>query len=379
MQGAGAALLLSTAAAIIAVAYPRERRKGAMGIYLAGFAIAQVSGPLIGGAVTSATGWRWLFVIGVVICGGSVVLGWRPLSRLPARRVRGIRVDLPGNALIVAAMTLVLVAFAGIQRVGWADVRTVGPLAVTALLVPAFVAVERRAPWPAIGVDLLRDRNFVVANLAAFCLVVARVVPAVLLSLWFQGVAGDDPVTAALKITPLAVAVTVGTLLVNRVARAADDVVVARRCAVGALVGSGLVLAAILRGGDLALLVAGLVVTGLGTGAFQTVNSTMIMGMRPVSQAGTVNGIRTTAQQAGVSLGTALLLSLVAVGLTPADAGTFFAGRTELLTAGARTELQHGYAVAISVLVGLCVAAVVASYALARGPLRGTLSTSTVI
>jgi MFS family permease len=376
VQGAGAALLLSSAAAIIAIGHPAEGRRWAMGLYLAGFSIAQVSGPMIGGVVTSGLGWRWQFVISVALGAASLAVGWGPLGRLRGAVARGLRLDVAGNVLIVVMMTLSLVAFAGVQRLGWADPRTLVPLVVVVVLGPVFVVVEHRVRWPAVAVDLLRDPDFVLANLAAFCLCVARVVPALVLSLWFQGLVGDSPVVAAAKITPLAAAVTVGTLLVGRVARGAGDLAVARTCAFATVLGTTMVLAAVLVGDDLVLVVAGLVVTGLATGAFQTVNSTMILGMRPVSRAATVNGIRATAQQAGVSVGTALLISLAAGGLAPADASAFFAGRAGDLDAAARVALRTGYAVSLSVLVLLCLVGLLASLALSR---RRTLQGSDLL
>ena len=120
------------------------------------------------------------------------------------------------------------------------------------------------------------------------------------------------------------------------------------------------------------IVVAGLVVLGLATGAFQTVNSTMILAMRPLEQVGTVNGIRATAQQTAVSLGTALLLSLGVTALLPADAASFYAGRHEELSAGAREVLAHGHVLSMAVLLGLCVAGLLAVSSLRRPPsLRG--------
>ena len=139
--------------------------------------------------------------------------------------------------------------------------------------------------------------------------------------------------------------------------------------------GSSLILAAVLLSDAMALLVPGLVVTGLATGGFQTVNSTMILGMRPLAQAATVNGIRTTAQQAGVSLGTALLVSLGAGGLAESDATAFFAGRAGDLDATARAALREGYATSLGVLVLLCVVGTTASLALSRRGARGGAAT----
>ena len=97
----------------------------------------------------------------------------------------------------------------------------------------------------------------------------------------------------------------------------------------------------------------GLVVLGLSAGAFQTVNSTMILGMRPVRRAGTVNGIRTTAQQTAVSLGTALLISLGTGRSSATGCRDYFAGRADRLDAAARDALVAGHVVAVCVLVGV--------------------------
>ncbi|MFM6852127.1 MAG: MFS transporter, partial [Terrabacter sp.] len=346
------------------VSHPPERRRSAMGVYLAGFAIAQVSGPLVGGLVTSVLGWRWLFVVGLVIAAGDLVLGRRALSRLPTRPFTGLRVDVAGNALIVLMTTVLLVALARVPQAGWRSFKTLLPLAGVMLAVPVFVAVERRARWPAVALDLLADRQFVLANVAAFCLCVGRVVPAVLFSLWFQGVDGDDPLTAALQITPLAAAVTLGTLAVGRLARARHDVVTSRHAAGLALVGSGVLVVALYAGAPPAAVIAGLVVLGLGCGAFQTVNGAMIIAMGGLARAGTLNGIRATAQQSAVSVGTALLLSLGAGNLAPEAAADYYAGRSEQLGSAALDALLTGHRVAVCVLLGVTAVGLLAALGL---------------
>jgi MFS family permease len=337
-----------------------------MGVYLAGFAIAQVSGPLVGGLVTSVLGWRWLFVVGLLIAVGDLTLGRRALARLPTRSFTGLRVDVPGNALIVLMTTVLLVALARVQQVGWGSAATLVPLAGVVLTVPLFVAVERRARWPAVAVELLSDRQFLLANVAAFCLCVGRVVPAVLFSLWFQGVDGADPFTAALQITPLAAAVTVGTLAVGRLAGARDDVVTSRLAASVALGGGAVLVVALYAGAPPGAVVAGLAVLGLGCGAFQTVNGAMIMAMGGLTRGGTLNGIRATAQQSAVSVGTALLLSLGAGGLTSQAAADYFAGRSERLGPAALDALLVGHRAAVWALLGLTLVGLLAAFGLRR-------------
>ena len=95
LQGIAAAMLLSTAAAMIARAFPRHRMNSAMGIYLAGFAVAQVAGPSVGGVITAFLGWRWLFAVTAGIALLGLIAGWGIVGtvRTPGPRRAGRMVD----------------------------------------------------------------------------------------------------------------------------------------------------------------------------------------------------------------------------------------------------------------------------------------------
>jgi hypothetical protein len=107
-------------------------------------------------------------------------------------------------------------------------------------------------------------------------------------------------------------------------------------------------------------------VLGLGCGAFQTVNGAMIIGMGGLARAGTLNGIRATAQQSAVSVGTALLLSLGAGGLTSQAAADYFAGRSERLGQAALDALLVGHRTAVWALLGLTLVGLLAVLGLHR-------------
>lgn len=351
-QGLGAAMLLSTAAAMIAVGVEPERMTHAMGIYLAGFATAQVAGPSIGGLVASVFGWRWIFLLNVPIGVVTLAVGWVVLRSLPSRPLRtGSAVDPFGNALILVGTSAALVAVSSAQSAGWTSPLVLGAFATVLVAALLFVRVEHHVPAPAVEVHLLRSRRFAMANLAGLLLVVPRMAPTIVLSLWFQGVGGDPPLLAALKVTPIALGVALGSLTADRWSAAKHEARVALEwalVAVGALV---VALAAVVGGGVLWVLLPAMAVTGFATGVFSTANASMIMRSAPTSRAGAVNGLRTMVQTVGLSIGTALMLTLVLQPLTTRGATSFMAGRTAELSTADLAGLQTGYEVAFAALV----------------------------
>jgi EmrB/QacA subfamily drug resistance transporter len=362
VQGLGAAMLLSTAAAMIAVGLPPERMARSMGIYLAGFATAQVAGPAVGGLITSVWDWRGIFLINVPIGLGAFVVGWSVLRTVSDRRRgrasrtrTGPAVDPLGNLLILVATSAALIAVSSAQRTGWGSTVVMGGVVVVLVAAVAFVAVERRARNPAIDVELLGDRRFAMANLAGLLLVVPRMAPTILLSLWFQGMHGDPPITAALKVTPIAVGVALGSLAADRRAARKDEARVAFEWALvtaGALV---VALGVVQQGGAPWLLLPTMAVVGYATGVFSTANATMIMRSAPAVRAGSLNGIRTMSQTVGLSLGTALVLTLVLQSLTDGGAASFLAGESAALGVGDRAALHDGYVLAFAALTAAAV------------------------
>lgn len=239
-----------------------------------------------------------------------------------------------------------------------------------AVTLPVFWYVERRVDNPAIDIDLLKQRSFALANYAGFALAIPRLVSALLLSLYFQGFQGDSPLVAAFKITPLALAVTVGSLGVKHVAKAVDD----RRDALGFAIASTLGLTMMLIGlaedGSLAWLIAGMVVMGFSTGVFSALNSSIILRSVHSTRAGSVNGVRTMFQVAGLSIGTALTLSLVTSALTPDQSQAFFSGDASGLSLHSLDLLARGYQLAFGAMLALMLLAVLASIALVRHRVR---------
>jgi MFS family permease len=365
IQGLAAAMLLSTAGAMIALAFPRERMNHAMGIYLAGFAAAQVAGPSVGGLITAHIGWRWLFAVSALIAAVGLVAGWRLLGSVRSdRRKPGRLIDPWGNALILIGLTAFLYALSRAQQQGWIDVAVMTGILIAAVVVPLFFFVERRVPNPAVHVDLLANRTFLLDNVAGLLMAVPRIAPAIMLSLYYQGLQGTGPTFAALMITPLAGAVMAGSLLAGRLGASRNERRVALEMNIGTVFGVLVMIVTIAMGGSAVWLALGLAITGFTTGVFSTVNSSTILKSSAPELAGSTNGVRTTFQSAGVSIGTALMLSMIVGGVPAAQANAFYAGKSSALTQVTRSLIDTGYLRALTVMLFIVIIAAVIGFVL---------------
>jgi EmrB/QacA subfamily drug resistance transporter len=163
VQGAGAAFVSALAMTLVSAAFPPERRGGAIGFLQGGSGIAVLAGPGLGGAITHAVGWEFVFWLNVPI--GLAVL---PLILAKCDESRGAdtALDVRGLLLVIGAVLGLVWALARGNAVGWASTEVLGAFALGSAALVAFVAWERRAPEPMFPMRLLRCRGFVAGNVA---------------------------------------------------------------------------------------------------------------------------------------------------------------------------------------------------------------------
>lgn len=205
LQGAGAALVLPGALAVLASAYPDPARRGrAVGVWAATGALALVAGPIVGGLLVEARGWPWVFWVNLPLC-ALVALIAAVAPGEPA--TPGRRLDLPGQVLAAGGLAALTYAVVRLGRDGMADAAL--PAAAGCVLLVAFLAVERRAADPLLPLGLLKDRPFVGATTAAFAAALAIFVVLVFVSLFLQLVTDLEALPTALRLLPLTVGLVV--------------------------------------------------------------------------------------------------------------------------------------------------------------------------
>lgn len=178
VQGAGAALLGATSAAIITAVFPPTERARALGLNGMAVYLGLTAGPPLGGLLVTHFGWRWIFLVNVPIALATLVAGRGLLAVERRDRLvtsaraeiapRGARIDIPGAVLLGVTLATLFVPLTFSPFWGWADTRTIGLLAASAVFLTAFVVVEDRVEEPLLHLDLLRrNRLFAAANVAA--------------------------------------------------------------------------------------------------------------------------------------------------------------------------------------------------------------------
>jgi EmrB/QacA subfamily drug resistance transporter len=214
VQGLGVGGLTALVQVVIAsMVSPRERGRYS-GYIGATFALATVSGPLIGGVIvdTPGLGWRWCFFVGLPVAALAFVVLQKTL-RLPIRR-REVKVDYLGATLLVAGVSILLVwvSLAG-SSFGWASATSAALVAVGVLVVAAALYVEARvAVEPVVPLRLFRDRTTALATVASVLVGLAMFGSTVYLSQYFQLSRGMTPTMAGLMSVAM-----VGGLLVSSI------------------------------------------------------------------------------------------------------------------------------------------------------------------
>jgi EmrB/QacA subfamily drug resistance transporter len=217
IQGAGAALVMPLAMALLSAAFPREQRAKALGIFSAVTGLALIAGPVVGGAIAEGFAWQWIFWINLPI--GLIVI---PLIR---RHIResvgpGTGVDIGGLLLVTAAAMAVVWGLMRANSAGWLSLEVVSALAAGIVLAVAFVVWERRVREPMVPMRLFRSRAFSAGLVASFLFYASMYGTLFFLPQFLQVAQGYAPFDVGLRLLPwtatLFVFAPLGGSLVNR-------------------------------------------------------------------------------------------------------------------------------------------------------------------
>jgi EmrB/QacA subfamily drug resistance transporter len=309
-QGAGAALLTPAALSIIMTVYAGKQRQTALAVWGTVGSLGIAAGVLFGGVLTSALGWRSVFLVNVPI-GVAVVLGaLRAVPRAASQGGASRRLDMPGALTLVSGLLALVFGIEATRSAGWTAPRTWLALAAAAVLLTAFARLEHRAPEPLVPPTTWRIRSLVSAS-AVMAGVTGVVVGAIFLtSLYLQDVLGSSPVVAGLQFLPLAAAITLAATVASTVIGRLG----ARTLILGGLVvmAGGVLLLAAKAGGAsyVADVLPGLLLVGAGVGPMFVAIAVAAMGDVPDESSGVASGLMMTGHEIGAALGVAGLTAV---------------------------------------------------------------------
>jgi EmrB/QacA subfamily drug resistance transporter len=329
LQGVGGALLFANSSALVTDAFPREQLGLAMGTNTMVAAVGLVLGPVLGGLLVSIS-WHWVFWFNVPLALAGTVWGALVLHELAKQdEERGL--DLVGTATFVIGLTGLVLGVSRGGLSGWSDPIVIGGLVASAVLLPAFVAIERRARAPMLDLAIFRDRMFAAATGAAFINGLSRFALMFVFVFYFQGAQGDDPITAGIKLSPMAIGMLVSSPAAGLWADRRGSRTLA---AAGMLVGAiGLALMTTLQPHSPFWQSAlWLFIVGVGSGMFNSPNTAAMMGTVPARRRGIAAGARMMLQNTGAVISIAFVLAVVTAAVPKDVLFRIFSGLAKGLT-----------------------------------------------
>ncbi len=363
VQGAGAALVMTLAFALVSSAFPPERRGAALGTFFALTGLAVASGPLVGGAITEGIAWQWIFWLNVPIGLALVPL---VLTRMPESHGPDRAIDLPGVGLVSGGVLGLVWGLVRGNVAGWESAEVLGALAGGALLLTAFGWWQLRAPAPMLPLRFFRARAFSAGNAAIFCAVGALFCGVFFFAQYMQSVLGAGPFGAGLRLLPWT-----GTLFFTApLAGGLVDRVGERPLLVAGplLQAVGFAWVALVAGPETSYgaLIAPLVVAGVGVSMSFPAAQNAVVSSVPPEAIGKAAGANSTMRELGGVFGIAVGVALFAGAGGYASAQAFSDGFSAAI----------GGAAALSLIGGLCGALLPARQRQAQGA-EATIAPST--
>jgi EmrB/QacA subfamily drug resistance transporter len=344
LQGLGGALLAPAALSILMTTFREGRdRNIALGIWGAASGSGGAAGVLLGGVLTSYVHWSWIFFINVPV--GAALIAVAPTLLQESRALLAHRrFDVAGAASVTSGLMLFVYSLTRAAQHGWSDSWTIALLAVSAGLIAAFVAIERRSAAPLLPLRIFRQRTLAAANATGVVIAAVGFSMFFLLALYLQQVLRYSAIQTGVAF----VAITLTIVAFSNVAQTLVTRLGVRRVLVAGLVLDTAALAWLSRmpldGHYFSDIFPALLVAGVGMAlSFVPMTIAGLTGVHP-ADAGIASGLINTSRQMGGAIGLAAVSTIAASVSGPNP------------TASA---LTHGFQVAFYALTGLAVVGIV--------------------
>jgi EmrB/QacA subfamily drug resistance transporter len=302
LQGVGGAAMFATSLALIAQEFEGRERASAIGIWGATVGGAVAVGPLVGGALTDAFGWEWIFFVNVPIGIAAIVLTEMRVVNVKATDPQPI--DWPGVVTFSLALFGLIFGLIRGNSEGWASGQILLSLIGAAVLMAAFVVIELRRRNAMLDLNLFRVPAFGGVSIVAWALSASMFALFLYITLYVQDVLGFTPLEAGLRFLPI-------TFLSFVVAPISGKLLnyVQARVLLGAgliCVGLGLLLMhGIALGDSWTTLLPGFIIAGIGIGLANPAIASTALGVVAPARAGMASGINSTFRQIGIATGVA--------------------------------------------------------------------------
>ncbi|MBC9712038.1 MFS transporter [Streptomyces sp. TRM66268-LWL] len=356
LQGVGSAMAAAVSLGILVTLFTeaRERARAIAVFSFTGAAGASI-GQVVGGVLTDALTWNWIFFINLPIGLASLVVA---AAVLPRDRGLGFAAgaDVLGALLVTTGLMLGIYTVVKVESYGWTSAHTLGLGALAASLLAAFVIRQTKARTPLVPLRIFRSRQVTGANLVQILMVAALFSFQVLVALYLQQVRGYGAAETGLAMLPAAVVIGAVSLGISARLNARFGERRVLLAGLTLLIAMLLLLTRLPERSHYAVDLLPVMLLAAGFGLALPALTSLGMSGASESDAGLASGVFNTTQQIGMALGVAVLSTLAA-------------SRTESQLADGASEaaaLTSGYHLAFGIGAGLLVAAFVIAYAVVR-------------
>ncbi|MEV0851905.1 DHA2 family efflux MFS transporter permease subunit [Nocardia fluminea] len=356
LQGVGSAIAASVVLGILVTIFTEPRQRAtAIGVFSFTGAAGASIGQVLGGVLTDALNWHWIFLINVPIGILTVLVA---VQALPADRGLGwsAGADVLGAVLVTVGLMLGIYTVVEVERYGWFSAHTLGLGALAAALLAAFVLRQATAASPLLPLRILRSREVSGANAVQMLTLAAMFAFQIIVALYLQKVLGYNALQTGLAMLPAAVAIGGVSLFASArlITRFGERAVLVAGLAL-LLAGMSWLTRLPVDAGYLTDVLPVMVAVA-GGGLVLPALTALGMSGADADDAGLASGLFNTTQQVGMAIGVAVLSTLAA-----ARTGT------ELVAGASDADaLTSGYRLAFTVAAGLLVAALIVSVTVLR-------------
>ncbi|MFC1905948.1 MFS transporter [Chloroflexota bacterium] len=311
VQAIGAGMMIAVGPAMITNVFPDRDRGKAMGIYTASVSAGLTIGPVLGGVLLDSLGWQSIFYTRLPIVIIVAVLSWKLLKEQRSTETQH-SFDKWGSIVFFLAMFTLLLGLNQSGKQGWTSPLVLTSIIAAALLIPAFIAIERKVAQPLLELKLFLSMPFALSNLSLMLSFLARIFAVFLMPFFLIQGLGYSPSRAGLA----QITIPIAMMIVSPITGRLSDRIGSRILTTAgfAVIGVSLLLFSRLdAASSFTVILLMLSVLGVGIGLFESPNNSLIMGSVPEHKRGTASAMLATSRGIGLTLGLAIASSIYAL------------------------------------------------------------------
>jgi EmrB/QacA subfamily drug resistance transporter len=310
LQGIGAGMITGVLFSIVGDIFSPQERGKYQGLFAALWGVSSIFGPTLGGWLTDYWSWRACFFVNLPVGAIAVVMLYLEFPNMKSRRAPK-PIDWSGFVLLAATVVPLLLALTWAPEHGWSSMRVWPLLALSALMLIAFIANEARVEEPIIPLTLFQNRIIAVCSVCSFVLGVGMFGVIIYLPLYMQGVLGVTATQSGNLLTPLLMGVVIAAIIGGQTVSRTGEYK-ALGIIGSALIAVGMILFARMDAATgRSYVVWAMVIAGFGMGLLQPVYTIAVQNVAPQERMGTATSSTIFFRSIGSTVGVAAFGSVM--------------------------------------------------------------------